>query len=87
MIVSLELDGYPLYIYSMQSKQAGSRKIAGTERNDPAEIARPLRKGRGTVWAIQHRFSGQTSEVYDDGWVSGGAEREKKLVLVAGKMA
>ena len=57
-----------VYIYSMQSKQAGSRKIAGTERNDPAEIARPLQKGRGTVWAIQHRFSGQTSEVYDDGW-------------------
>ena len=25
-------------------------------------------KGRGTVWAIEHRFTQQTSECYDDGW-------------------
>ena len=25
-------------------------------------------KGRGTVWAIEHRFARQTSEAYDDGW-------------------
>ena len=25
-------------------------------------------KGRGTVWAIQHRFARQTREAYDDGW-------------------
>ena len=52
----------------MQSKQGRSRTIAGTERDDPAEVARLPQKGRGTVWAIQHRFSGQTSEAYDDGW-------------------
>src|SRR5436190_2088331 len=25
-------------------------------------------KGRGTVWAIEHRYSRQTGESYDDGW-------------------
>ena len=25
-------------------------------------------KGRGTAWAIEHRFAKQTSESYDDGW-------------------
>jgi DNA repair photolyase len=25
-------------------------------------------KGRGTVWAIEHRFSAQASESFDDGW-------------------
>ncbi|HRC37265.1 MAG TPA: radical SAM protein, partial [Rubrivivax sp.] len=25
-------------------------------------------KGRGTVWAIEHRFSAQTSAEFDDGW-------------------
>ncbi len=25
-------------------------------------------KGRGTVWAMEHRFAGQSSEVLDDGW-------------------
>ena len=52
----------------MQSKQGRGRTIAGTERDDAAAIARPPQKGRGTVWAIRHRFSGQTSEAYDDGW-------------------
>lgn len=26
------------------------------------------RKGRGTVWAIQHRFSSEARETFDDGW-------------------
>ena len=25
-------------------------------------------KGRGTVWAIEHRFTQQSTEAYDDGW-------------------
>lgn len=25
-------------------------------------------KGRGTPWAIEHRYAGQTSESFDDGW-------------------
>jgi DNA repair photolyase len=32
---------------------------------DPA--AKPV-KGRGTVWAIEHRFADHTSERFDDGW-------------------
>jgi DNA repair photolyase len=26
------------------------------------------RKGRGTVWMIEHRFKGETHEAFDDGW-------------------
>ena len=25
-------------------------------------------KGRGTVWAIEHRFSGEQRDEFDDGW-------------------
>ena len=33
----------------------------------PASTTLPP-KGRGTVWAIEHRFSRQTTEGFDDGW-------------------
>jgi DNA repair photolyase len=33
----------------------------------PAAIAPPL-KGRGTAWALQHRFNRDQRESYDDGW-------------------
>jgi len=32
----------------------------------PAESAAP--KGRGTTWALEHRFSAQHAEPWDDGW-------------------
>ncbi|MBX3623192.1 MAG: radical SAM protein, partial [Rhizobacter sp.] len=32
----------------------------------PAEAVSP--KGRGTTWALEHRFSAQHSEPWDDGW-------------------
>ncbi len=32
----------------------------------PAEAATP--KGRGTTWALEHRFASQHSEPWDDGW-------------------
>jgi DNA repair photolyase len=39
---------------------------------DPAGPAATLvyapAKGRGTVWALEHRFSGQHKEAFDDGW-------------------
>ena len=37
---------------------------------DPLDPAQPARaaKGRGTVWAIEHRFSTRSSEPFDDGW-------------------
>lgn len=53
-----------VYIHSMRS----GRRIDGTERDDAAANANPPLKGRGVVWAIQHRFSRQLSEAYDDGW-------------------
>jgi DNA repair photolyase len=48
-------------------------------RNEPQERMLPISdegvmpapnpsKGRGTAWAISHRFAGQTSEDCDDGW-------------------
>jgi DNA repair photolyase len=44
------------------------RRIDANERAAPtANGVTPL-KGRGTVWSIQHRFSQQIGEVYDDGW-------------------
>jgi DNA repair photolyase len=37
--------------------------------SEPAPVAWPAPlKGRGTAWALEHRFSGQTSEAFDDGW-------------------
>ena len=33
----------------------------------PTADRKPV-KGRGTVWAIEHRFSRQSGEPYDDGW-------------------
>ncbi|HZT56730.1 MAG TPA: PA0069 family radical SAM protein [Burkholderiaceae bacterium] len=44
------------------------RKIDGAQRDEPAAAARGPVKGRGTVWAIEHRFSPHTSEPCDDGW-------------------
>ena len=51
-------------MYSMTT----SRKIDGAERDEPAATMRRPQKGRGTVWAIEQRFSQRSSEVYDDGW-------------------
>jgi len=44
------------------------RRIEATERDEPAANARAPLKGRGTVWAIQHRYAQQASEACDDGW-------------------
>src|SRR2546422_2621160 len=43
-----------------------SRRVSGAERDEPA--AQGAVKGRGTVWAIEHRFTHEVSEAYDDGW-------------------
>ena len=37
--------------------------------SDEAPVAPPL-KGRGTAWAIAHRFRGDARESFDDGWGS-----------------
>ena len=44
------------------------RPISRDEAPRPEERARPVVKGRGTVWAIEHRYSRRGGESYDDGW-------------------
>jgi DNA repair photolyase len=46
----------------------GQRPISRDEAPRPEDAARLPAKGRGTVWAIEHRYSRQTGESYDDGW-------------------
>ena len=46
----------------------GQRAISRDEAPRPEDAARVPTKGRGTVWAIEHRYSRQTGESYDDGW-------------------
>ncbi len=43
---------------------------AGTSKLQSPDPALPVgaAKGRGTVWAIEHRFSARKSESFDDGW-------------------
>ena len=53
-----------VYIDSMNP----TRRIDTEERAEPSAHGRAAIKGRGTVWAIQHRFSQQVREAYDDGW-------------------
>ena len=31
-------------------------------------VCQPTTKGRGTDWAIAHRFDGDRREAFDDGW-------------------
>ena len=45
-----------------------SRPISRDEAPRPEEQARGPVKGRGTVWAIEHRYARRASESYDDGW-------------------
>ena len=44
------------------------RPISRDEAPRPEHAARAPTKGRGTVWAIEHRYARQTGESYDDGW-------------------
>jgi len=45
-----------------------TRAISRDEAPRPEEQARGPLKGRGTVWAIEHRYSSRSGESYDDGW-------------------
>ena len=42
--------------------------VAQARRTGPAMPQVEARKGRGTGWAIEHRYARQTSEHEDDGW-------------------
>ena len=50
----------------MPSVPHGQRPSAATKATAPIWLA-PL-KGRGTAWAIEHRFSAEQRESFDDGW-------------------
>ena len=52
----------------MPEPPARTRSISRHEAPRPEEQARAPVKGRGTVWAIEHRYARQGSESYDDGW-------------------
>ena len=45
-----------------------TRSISRDEAPRPEEQARGPLKGRGTIWAIEHRYSSRSGESYDDGW-------------------
>src|SRR4029453_7957572 len=47
---------------------SGQRAISRDEPPRPEHAASTPTKGRGTVWAIEHRYARQTGESYDDGW-------------------
>jgi DNA repair photolyase len=44
------------------------RAISRDEAPRPEHAVHGPTKGRGTVWAIEHRYARQTGESYDDGW-------------------
>ena len=52
----------------MARRRSAARSISRDEAPRPEERARGPVKGRGTVWAIEHRYSRQSGESYDDGW-------------------
>ena len=52
----------------MTAPPKGQRSISRDEAPRPEDAGRLPAKGRGTVWAIEHRYSRQMGESYDDGW-------------------
>ena len=50
------------------SPPKGQRAISRDEAPRPEDAGRLPSKGRGTVWAIEHRYSRRMGESYDDGW-------------------
>jgi DNA repair photolyase len=50
------------------SRPPSQRPISRDEAPRPESGAGVAVKGRGTVWAIEHRYSRQSAESYDDGW-------------------
>ncbi len=52
----------------MTASPKGQRPISRDEAPRAEDAARLPMKGRGTIWAIEHRYSRQTGESYDDGW-------------------
>ena len=61
-----------------------TRKILATERPSPDSSATSApAKGRGTVWAIEHRFTQRSTEACDDGWGTLDQQAREEAVPVA----
>jgi DNA repair photolyase len=57
------------------------RTISRDEAPSPhLAAARAPQKGRGTIWAIEHRYSRTCSESYDDGWGSLDQEAAEEVI-------
>ncbi|MDQ6628664.1 MAG: hypothetical protein M3Z29_09490, partial [Pseudomonadota bacterium] len=59
---------FTVYINSMTSGAPRSRQISSSEAPSPLAAAHGPQKGRGTVWAIAHRYASRQSVDFDDGW-------------------
>jgi len=46
----------------------GNRSISSEEAPRAEQAKRVSGRGRGTVWAIDHRYASRSAESYDDGW-------------------
>lgn len=47
---------------------SGSRHISPNEAPRDEHVGTVPGRGRGTVWAIDHRYASRSAESYDDGW-------------------
>jgi DNA repair photolyase len=56
------------------------RALSADEAPPPGLAARAPQKGRGTVWAIEHRYSRRASESFDDGWGTLDQEAGEEVV-------
>ena len=56
-----------VYIHSM-TRPPSQRAISRDEAPRPESGTSEPVKGRGTVWAIEHRYSRRSADSYDDGW-------------------
>ncbi|MEP7301155.1 MAG: PA0069 family radical SAM protein [Caldimonas sp.] len=52
----------------MSRPPSRTRSISRDEAPRLEDALRGPQKGRGTVWAIEHRYARRVSESYDDGW-------------------
>ena len=65
----------------MPSSPPGHQRIISRDEAPAPHIAARLpQKGRGTIWAIEHRFSRTASESYDDGWGTLDQEANEEVV-------
>src|SRR5262245_59792409 len=52
----------------MPANRRPTPPAAAVSTEPPAALVHAPKKGRGTVWAIEHPFTSQSHETFDDGW-------------------